>query len=142
VTAPDEEDPTGGYADVADFEPDGAADVLVPLCRDVETWVNHIYAPTFIRRTTQLQRWCPSWWAHPEAIVRLTALWRTWEIARVAETGDGIADWLRGYFDPINPVLLGAEGPFGSCTPDRHTDTPALPVTPAPGDWWDHPADY
>src|SRR5664280_1675862 len=44
-------------------------------------WVEHIYANTFIRRLGQTQRWCASWWAHAEAIVRLEALWRTWEAA-------------------------------------------------------------
>lgn len=48
-----------------------------PLCADVTTWVEHVYALTFIRGIGQSQRWCASWWRHPEAIVRLQALWQT-----------------------------------------------------------------
>jgi hypothetical protein len=48
-----------------------------PLCADVTTWVEHVYALTFIRGIGQSQRWCASWWGHPEAIVRLQALWQT-----------------------------------------------------------------
>lgn len=27
--------------------------------------------------------WCPQWWRHAEAIVRLEALWRSWEHLRL-----------------------------------------------------------
>jgi len=108
-----------------------------PLCPDVQTWVEHVYAPTYIRKITQTQRWCPSWWAHPEAIVRLTALWRTWEAARASEDDTAMADWVRAYLDAINPVLLAADaGPFASCAPDRHSEQAPMPLTAPPADYW------
>lgn len=108
-----------------------------PLCPDVQTWVEHVYAPTYVRKITQTQRWCPSWWAHPEAIVRLTALWRTWEAARASEDDTAMADWVRAYLDAINPVLLAADaGPFASCAPDRHSEQAPMPLTAPPADYW------
>ena len=114
----------------------GEDDVLEPLCPDVQTWVEHVYAPVFIRRITPTQRWCPSWWAHAEAIVRLTALWRSWEAARASAEEAAMADWLRGSLDQLNPVLLAPDGPFSSCTPDRHTDPTPMPLHPAPPGYW------
>ena len=115
---------------------DEDGEVFEPLCPDVQTWVEQVYVTTFVRKITQSQRWCPSWWAHAEAIVRLTALWQTWESARLSEDGAGMADWLRGYLDVLNPVLLGPDGPFASCTVDRHSDQPPMPVTQPPDGYW------
>ncbi|MDT0262462.1 DUF4913 domain-containing protein [Jatrophihabitans lederbergiae] len=113
-----------------------AADLIEPLCEDVQTWVEHVYAPVYVRKISQTQRWCPSWWAHGEAIIRLTALWRSWEAARVSEEATGMTDWLRTCFDAINPVLLAPDGPFSSCTNDRHSDQAPMPTAPAPPGHW------
>lgn len=107
-----------------------------PLCVDVETWVEHVYAVVYVRKINQTQRWCGQWWAHAEAIVRLSALWRTWEAARAASTDAAMGDWLRTYFDAINPVLLADDGPFASCTPDRHSEQRPLPLTAPPTGFW------
>ena len=110
--------------------------VVEPLCADVETWVEHIYAITYVRKINQTQRWCAQWWAHPEAIIRLTALWRTWEAALASVEDSAIADWLRTYFDALNPVLLADDGPFASCTADRHSEQRPLPLTAPPAGFW------
>lgn len=121
----------------AEAEAEETVEPEPPLCPDVQTWVEHVYAPTYIRKITQTQRWCPSWWAHPEAIVRLTALWRTWEVARASEDDTAMADWVRAYLDAINPVLLAADaGPFASCAPDRHSEQAPMPLTSPPADYW------
>lgn len=117
-------------------EDDLGVELPEPLCVDVQTWVEHVYSPTFVRKISQTQRWCAQWWAHPEAIVRLTALWQTWEAARLVEDGSGMADWLRNYLDALNPVLLSPDGPFASCTPDRHSDPAAFTVAAPPADYW------
>ncbi|MBA3489034.1 MAG: DUF4913 domain-containing protein, partial [Longispora sp.] len=39
-------------------------------------------------------RWCPTWWDHPEAVARLTALWRAWE-ALQPDPGSGMSSWWR-----------------------------------------------
>ena len=120
----------------SEADPAEAAEGVEPLCADVETWVEHVYTVVFIRRISQSQRWCSQWWAHAEAIIRLSALWRTWEAARVSEEDSAIADWLRTYFDTLNPVLLSDDGPFASCTPQRHSDQRPLPLAPPPAGYW------
>ena len=119
-------------AGVIDKEDDG----IEPICADVETWVEHVYAVVFVRKISQNRRWCSQWWAHAEAIVRLTALWRTWEAARASEEDSALADWLRTYFDALNPVLLADDGPFASCTVDRHSEQRPLPLTEPPAGFW------
>ncbi len=104
-------------------------------------WVEHIYANTFIRRLGQTQRWCASWWAHAEAIVRLEALWRTWEAAAASDNGAATAEWLRIYLDPLNGPLLGPDGPFSSCTPERHSESEPMWVTAPPAGYWREPED-
>lgn len=113
-------------------------DGVEPLCPDVQTWVEHVYAVTYIRRINQTQRWCPCWWDHAEAIVRLTALWQTWEAARISTEPSGMADWIRVYLDVLNPVLLSPDGPFASCAIDRHHEQTPMPLADPPAGHWDN----
>lgn len=62
--------------------------------------------------------WCPQWWRHPEAIIRLEALWRAWEHLRL-EPATGMSVWLRDHADHHMTVLLDPDGPFKDCRPDK-----------------------
>src|SRR5437899_2485751 len=84
-----------------------------PLYSNVEAWVAGWFAPTFARRLGTA-RWCAQWWLHAEAIVRLEALWRSWEALRLDPTL-GMATWLRDHLDPQRAVLMGDSGPFQAC---------------------------
>jgi hypothetical protein len=77
--------------------------------------------------------WCPEWWRHAEAIIRLDALWRAWETLRL-EPGTGMSVWLRDHADHHMPILLDADGPFKGCEPGAHSARPLapLPFTPPP----------
>ena len=81
----------------------------------------------------QARTWCGQWWRHPEAWVRLDALWRSWEYLRL-DPATGISVWLRDHADPHMSVLLSAEGPFRACKPDEHSSRAlaALPSSPIP----------
>jgi len=96
----------------------------------LEFVVEH-FAPVYARTTSPTLRWCASWWDHAEAIYRLEALWRTWELYRF-EPRLGIASWLRDYLDPQLRELLSATGPFASCTEDRHSPVKALRTNQPP----------
>ena len=114
---PAEDAPSLRFANVAEF---------------VEVYLSRIYT----RETTaQGQRWCPEWWKHGEAIARLEALWRSWEVARL-DPGDGASNWWLGHADPHMRVLLSEDGPFRYCKSGVHSAARSgamtLPVSPAP----------
>ena len=91
-------------------------DAPEPVFGCVEDWLDGYFWPMFIRPLGGEFRWCPRWWAHPEAVTRLTALWRSWEVFRL-EPATGISDWFRDHLDHHLPILLGARGPFFQCDP-------------------------
>ncbi|MGI3782098.1 MAG: DUF4913 domain-containing protein, partial [Janthinobacterium lividum] len=83
------------------------------------------------RETDTSWRWCASWWSHTEALVRLEALWKAWEVLRL-DPGTGASSWLRDHADPALAALTGPAGPFARCTPVKHSTPPALPTAPPP----------
>jgi uncharacterized protein DUF4913 len=107
-----------------------------------EAWVADWLAVT-VRRNVNERRggrilaWCPRWWAHPEALNRLTGLWATWESTRTAiasgQVEAGLRWWLT-YADPTLAVLFDPDhGPFSHCHRDGHRDDlQPLPVIEAP----------
>src|SRR5664280_1942708 len=68
----------------ADAAPPGPAGPRFEPCYpSVEAWVVGQFAPTYARPLSPAVRWCARWWDHAEAISRLEALWRVWEVARL-----------------------------------------------------------
>jgi len=57
-------------------------------------------------------RWCKRWWDYPEAMMRLDALWRSYEHLR-QDPATGISVWFRDHFDVHMAVLTSQHGPFG-----------------------------
>lgn len=116
----------------------------------MEAWYLHQLADMIERRLeaagTGTYTWCPTWWKHPEAIARLEALWRAWEICR-AEDGEAPSRWFWQHCDPMLAVLMDAKrGPMSDCKPDEHrkyTTAKHLPKVPAPQGFWgpEHTAD-
>ena len=128
---------SGGAGDGA--RPTGAAPPAPePAFPTVETWVTEWFAPTFAHRPGSTIRWCPVWWEHAEAIVRLTMLWRTWEVLRL-DAAVGMGSWFRDHLDPQLHILMGPDGPFSACDVDgerAHNPPPELPVRAAPAGYW------
>jgi hypothetical protein len=87
-------------------------------------WVDEVFARL---AAAHRAKWCTSWESHPEARVRLEALWHTWEAATAAAPGAGpdwsaLDDWLRIRLDHHTAVLLDVDGPFAGCVPARGAD--------------------
>jgi Domain of unknown function (DUF4913) len=115
---------------------DGSAAPFSPRYPHLESWVNEFFVLTF-GRTGDDVCWCPQWWDHAEAVLRLDALWTTWEAAAL-DPVHGMALWIRDHLDPGLAVLLGPTGPFAACR-DGHRPTAVLPVSPTPAGWWSAP---
>lgn len=84
--------------------------------------------------------WCPEWWKHAGAVIRIQALWMSWEDARKNGGLSGLASWIVNHADPITTVLFDVDGVFKSCSIERghRADRPnpegRLPTEPAPED--------
>lgn len=128
-------------ADLAGVAREGATDVVSPdelpapyfgsLPEFVEDFLAGLYARNFDGRG---RTWCPAWWNHIEAVVRLDAMWRSWEHLR-QNPALGISSWLRDHGDYHMTVLMAQDGPFQGCSPTKgHTerDWRTLALTPAP----------
>ena len=78
--------------------------------------------------------WCPKWWEHPEAVLRLEALWDAFEALRM-QPGTGVAIWIRDYLDPTMASLTTKEtSPFTKCraAAGDHVIPDPWPAEPAP----------
>lgn len=60
---------------------------------------------------TARNRWAARWWDSAEAVMRLEAIWRSWEQLR-RDAGTGMSVWLLQHADPHMAVLMSPEGPF------------------------------
>ncbi|MGH3126175.1 MAG: DUF4913 domain-containing protein [Streptosporangiaceae bacterium] len=114
----------------------GQDEVTEPLYPSVQDWVTKLFLPMYRRPLGGEWRWCGQWWRHAEAIMRLTALWHSWEAMRL-QPGTGTANWLRDHLDHQLPVLLGRNGPFAQCSEDEHIDPRIASADPWPPGWWD-----
>ena len=97
----------------------------------VEDFLSKVYARPV--RAQASWRWCPQWWAHPEAVSRLEALWQAFEALRL-DPGLGPATWWRDYADPTMGALSDPAGTFAACSDKGHQVPPDLPVE-RPADW-------
>jgi len=76
--------------------------------------------------------WCPEWYKHPEALIRMESIWRAWEHLRL-EPARGISTWWLNHADPHMRILMDKEGPFKKCAYDGLASSPTICTTsPAP----------
>lgn len=68
-----------------------------------------------------LMRWCDQWDQHDEAVVRLAALWQSWETARANPDPQVMSRWILEHLDKHMAVLTSVDGPFTECGRQGHT---------------------
>lgn len=111
---------------------------IPPAYTAIAVWVQHWLLPTVERRVAQGSRggiyWCTRWWAHPEALQRIYALWREWEKARADAT---MSHWWRDHLDPHLLALASDNGAFHQCSPIHHQTPSHLHAEPIPQDLQD-----
>ncbi|MDA8368959.1 MAG: DUF4913 domain-containing protein [Nocardiopsaceae bacterium] len=130
---------TDDLDDLDDWVPepaDSPDDDRTPLFSNPEEFMVNFLSPLIRRRLGGSYTWCAEWWKHAEGLLRITALWETWEHFR-HEGALGMSTWLLHHADPHLAVLLSKDsGPFAACKPDRHTQLDPLPSAPAPPGMW------
>jgi len=119
-----------------------ATPAVQPLYNTVAAFVDEYLRPVVERRIASGAvagvHWCARWWAHPEALSRIYALWRAWEALRINDEAFGMSVWWRDHLDPHLTQLTSEYGPFGRCQPAsdgrpaRHYDPQPLPGEPMP----------
>lgn len=110
-------------------ETEKAAEPPADVYPSLQAFVERHLAPLLARPGARC--WCASWWAHPEAVDRLRALWRAWEELQRGG-GVGLSSWWVYHADPHLRILFDQAGPFGACR-DGHTDKlRPLPTIPVP----------
>ncbi len=118
--------------------PDGslAGDETPPRrFKTVDAFVDEFLATTcWVDVTGSARIWCPEWWRHPGAVVRLDALHRAFESLRL-DPAIGVSTWLRDHLDYHLAQLTDPQGPFKGCTAGKGHDTSrdrTIPTIPAP----------
>jgi hypothetical protein len=91
-----------------------------PMFNSLEEWVHGWLLPLYRRSLDgSAVTFCREWWRHPEAYLRLDALWKSWEFMR-RKPGTGMAVWMRDYCDYHMGVLMREQGTFKGCTIEAH----------------------
>ena len=118
------------------------SDAPQPKFDSVDDWIGGYFLPVVRRRLGGQYRWCARWWAHAEAVSRLTALWRAWEAMRL-EPATGVGDWYSAHLDHHLTILLGPDGPFCQCDSKTgdHQELDPFPADPVDYDALDGDAD-
>ncbi len=98
---------------------DATSTLETPEYQTVDEWVHEYFCPMFARPIGGEIRWCERWTDHAEAVSRLEALWRSWEVLR-RDPGTGMATWFSSFLDAQLPILVGRAGTFAQCTAERH----------------------
>jgi hypothetical protein len=89
-----------------------------PILRfgSVDEFVRDYLRNIYRRRIDGRHRcWAGRWWEYAEAVLRLEALWRSWEYLREDPAG-GMSVWLRDHADYHMRVLMDPDGPFATAT--------------------------
>lgn len=100
----------------------------------VDEFVRDFLCPMYRRNVGQQGRaqlrWSAKWWESAEAIMRLEALWRSWEHLR-QDPALGISVWFRDHADIHMAALMSPEGPWRDSEDTARASDP-LPYEPPP----------
>lgn len=128
-------DPSPVADDPSDLEGDVPTDTAGPETRfaSLPEFVSEFLVQIW-RKELLAGCWCDQWWEHPEAVLRLEAVWDAFEALRL-EPGTGVSVWTRDHLDYHMRVLTTREtSPFYRCdlTKQRHHTPEAWPTANAP----------
>lgn len=113
-------------------QPDGDNEAAPLYFNTLTEFVEEMIIGVFMRPTGERKQfhWAADWWRHPEAVLRLDALWRSWEHLRL-DPATGMSVWLRDHADYHLAILMSPDGPFGKSEDSSQHNQP-LPHEPPP----------
>ena len=126
--------------DSADTSTEEASTEPETVYGNVGEWVTDWLLPTYSRPLDDVAkfRWDPQWWRYAEVVMRLEALWISWEKMRL-EGGPAMVVFYRDYIDPMMRPIMDPDGPFHTFNANkepadgRRENLPQpLPHTPMP----------
>ncbi|TYC96612.1 DUF4913 domain-containing protein [Arthrobacter echini] len=133
-----EKNPFGGSEPVADEHGDErpvGEEKPETVYGSAEEFLHDQLLPCYLRDVDGKKAiWCANWYLHPEAISRITALWRAWEALRL-EADTGMSIWWIQHADPTMYVLLSTDGPFFNCAGSHRAPKP-MHYELAPAGWF------
>ena len=99
-----------------------------------DQFVREMIVPVFRRQVGEraARRWAAEWWRDAEAIIRLEALWRSWEHLRL-DPATGTSVWLRDHADHHLAVLMDPDGPFKKSVDEARPGEPLPYAAPPEG---------
>ena len=102
--------------------------------RNVDEFVRGLVVPVFRRNVGPRAeaRWSARWWESAEAIMRLEAMWRSWEALR-HDPATGVSNWLKDHADHHLAVLMSPAGPFARSLDEAKATDPLPYETPPDG---------
>lgn len=123
-------------AEVADADTGEAAAEPSLYYGSVDEFVREYLRHVYRRRIDGRNRvWAAEWWRYDEAVIRLEALWRSWEHLR-RDGATGISVWLRDHADHHMAILMDPDGPFAAADPNASENQAKrgqpLPYAPPP----------
>lgn len=93
----------------------------------VREHLRYVYRRKIGGRAGAGARWAAEWWKHDEAVIRLEALWRSWEHLR-QDPATGMSVWWRDHADHHMAVLMSPEGPFAAAEGDVNSNKLGEPL--------------
>ncbi|MFC0456225.1 DUF4913 domain-containing protein [Arthrobacter liuii] len=111
IDVDDEPTPDGDHVEAAADEPTlyyGSVDEFV------REYLRAVYRRAINGRS---RIWAARWWEYDEAVIRLEALWRSWEHLR-QDARTGMSVWWRDHADHHMRVLMDPDGPFAAADPN------------------------
>lgn len=89
----------------------------------VDDFVRPMWATT--RNDQDNANWSKQWYKHPEAVSRLSALWRIYEVQRGRDPQNFLEGFLRVHADYHMRQLMAEGSVFSRCS---STDSPSVPL--------------
>ena len=92
-----------------------------PTAAELVAFGHQWFSDVLERRASNNRRWCARWWEHPEVMTRVRVLCLSHRWVGTHGTPLDMSTWMLDHLDRHVDALQSSNGPFASCSPDRHS---------------------